>query len=399
MKEEDFFKQSKEVKKENLLLSGPDIVLPEKISQESGPITFRFSSDDRIYTLLQSPQGSAVLLEFYDALPEELTSEEKSKFEAERKMVDGVKHLVYVLPSRNFGELVKTDPNEPKEYTITEKRDFQSIAFEKFLNNDDNRTVLAEIICDNTNLESARAQEIADRIIDAQIGGSKELKKKNLGLLDRKSFDNMKSDVIKRLEMPNPPEITVEDLAEILKSKRILFYTGAGISVAAGVHDMEKLKNTLQIDQSQRIDGFLKIALDDPEKAVDLWNEFTHAALNHEPTKAHVSIANLAKKLHCKVFTENVDKLHEKTGILPMRPTGDWMKEYIQKEWLKDIDVVVTAGLSSDDRAFLAWYKENNPNGKIAAINMEQPRYVGDEDFLLKGDLQEIIPQLESILR
>jgi NAD-dependent SIR2 family protein deacetylase/SAM-dependent methyltransferase len=387
--------QAKEIRNENLLLNAPDLIAPEKISEELDSMTFRFSSDNRQYTLLQSKIGSAVLVECYDVLPDELTESEKSKFTKEKKIIDGVEHNVFVLPSRNFEELVRTDSNEPKEYVITEKRDFQLSGFKKFLSNNDNRIVLTEIISSNTKLESKRAQEIADRIFDAEIKGDKELRKKNLGLLDRESFEKMRVEVLKKIEMPNPSEITIEDLAAILKNKRILFYTGAGISAGAGVHDMQKLKKTLQIDQSQLSDGFLKIAANDPEEAVELWNEFTQAALNKEPTQAHIVLTKLSKKLQCRIFTENVDHLHEKTGIFAERPTGDWLKENIQKEWLKDVDVIVTVGLNSDDRAFLAWYKENNFGGKIVAINLDQPRYLGDEDYLLKGDLQDIIPKLD----
>jgi NAD-dependent SIR2 family protein deacetylase len=76
--------------------------------------------------------------------------------------------------------------------------------------------------------------------------------------------------------------------------------------------------------------------------------------------------------------------------------TGSWLKENVKPEWLKDIDVVITIGLSYDDRGFLGWYKENNPNGKIIAINLSQPPYLGSEDFILKGDCQNIIPKLEK---
>ena len=76
--------------------------------------------------------------------------------------------------------------------------------------------------------------------------------------------------------------------------------------------------------------------------------------------------------------------------------SGPWLRENIKPEWLKEIDGVITIGLSYDDRGFLGWYKENNPNGKIIAIDLEQPSYLGNEDFILKGDCQEILPELEE---
>ncbi|KKQ80173.1 MAG: hypothetical protein UT03_C0031G0001, partial [Candidatus Moranbacteria bacterium GW2011_GWD2_38_7] len=142
----------------------------------------------------------------------------------------------------------------------------------------------------------------------------------------------------------------------------------------------------------------IMLAVSEPEKALKPWDDFANAAFENGPTIAHSALTRLAEKLQCKIFTENVDHLHEKTGIQALRPTGDWLKENIQPSWLKEIDAIITVGLSSDDRGMLAWYKENNPNGKLIAINLVQPNFVGEEDYLLKGDLQDILPELEKMV-
>jgi NAD-dependent deacetylase len=76
--------------------------------------------------------------------------------------------------------------------------------------------------------------------------------------------------------------------------------------------------------------------------------------------------------------------------------TGSAIRDEINPLWLKDVDIIVCVGLSRDDRGFLAWYKKNNPQGKIIAINQEQPSYLGNEDYLLKGNLQKLVPELEK---
>lgn len=397
MEGEKLFIQSKEIKKENPLLKGPDLI-DSTIEREMKSMDFGFSSDNRRYLLQHTADGTRITIECYDSLPDELTPEEKAKFVKTRATREGVKRDVYFLSSA--GEIQENEKfsEEPKEYYIAERRDFQTNGFRNFLQNNGNRKILADIISSHTSFDQTRSQEIANSIFDAEQSGNEELKSKNIGLLDRESFEKMKIDVMANIEMPKPAEITPDNLVEYLKSKRILFYTGAGVSKESGVHDMEELKTMLQIDQSQACDGFLKIAANDPKKAAALWEQFTHVAHNNQPTPAHIAMAEIAKQLQCKIFTENVDALHEKTGIQALRPTGDWLKEHIQKEWLRDIDIVITAGLSTDDRGFLAWYKQNNPNGKILAINLEKPRYLGDEDFLLKGDAQEILPAIEKRL-
>jgi len=200
------------------------------------------------------------------------------------------------------------------------------------------------------------------------------------------------------LPLPSPQEMDTPQLAELLKSKRVLFYTGAGISMGGGVHGMDDLLKNFQIDLAQKADGFLKTSVSDPEAIKKDLQNFIDAMHKSPATPAHKSLARLAQKLKCKLFTENNDTLQEKTGVRAEHISGPWLRENIQKEWLKEIDAVITIGLSADDRGFLGWYKENNPTGKIIAVNLSQPSYVGDEDFLLKGDLQKIIPELEKNL-
>lgn len=67
--------------------------------------------------------------------------------------------------------------------------------------------------------------------------------------------------------------------------------------------------------------------------------------------------------------------------------------------YFKDIDAVVCVGLSHDDRGLLAFYKQHNPAGVIIAIDLKQPNYLGEEDILVMGNLQEIVPKLAKKLR
>ena len=57
---------------------------------------------------------------------------------------------------------------------------------------------------------------------------------------------------------------------------------------------------------------------------------------------------------------------------------------------------MICIALSYDDRGFLGWYKENNPHGTIVAIDLVKPSYLGNEDFLLQGNCQKILPALQE---
>ena len=101
---------------------------------------------------------------------------------------------------------------------------------------------------------------------------------------------------------PLPQEIEISQLTEFLKDKRVLFYTGAGISMAGGVPSFNQLQEKLGIEMSQKIDGFLKKAITNPEELIEIWEDFIKATFENPPTPAHCSLAKLAQKTKCPNF-------------------------------------------------------------------------------------------------
>ena len=187
-------------------------------------------------------------------------------------------------------------------------------------------------------------------------------------------------------------------LVEYLKNHKVVFYTGAGLS-KGNVPDMNELLGLLGIDQEEVVDSFLRKALDDPEKNIDAFLKFRKAAATAPATKAHVSLSKISQATKGRVFTENLDRLHEKTGLVPFRVTAEELRDNIDPRTLNMIDAFVTIGLSADDHGLLAWYKHHNPAGKIIAINTSQPGYLGEGDVLVKGDVQMVLPQIEEALK
>lgn len=84
--------------------------------------------------------------------------------------------------------------------------------------------------------------------------------------------------------------------------------------------------------------------------------------------------------------------LHEASGIFPYRVDPNHLRHEIDGKTFSFFDYIICAGLSYDDRGFLGWYKEKHPQGKIIAIDLRQPYYLGDEDLWISGDIQEILP-------
>lgn len=195
-------------------------------------------------------------------------------------------------------------------------------------------------------------------------------------------------------ELPTVRHISVGQLASYVRDHSIILYTGAGISIACGVPSMPQLEEALFIEQ---YDGALnmKKIIDNAPSAIAKFKQFFDGAIQLQPSKAHYAIAEIAHTKQCAVFTENIDVAHQKSGIQPIMAEPK-LRE--QGSYFKDIDAVVCIGLSHDDRGLLAFYKQHNPAGVIIAIDLKQPNYLGEEDILVMGNLQEIVPSLAQKL-
>ncbi|MBP9692543.1 MAG: hypothetical protein KBD90_04340 [Alphaproteobacteria bacterium] len=199
------------------------------------------------------------------------------------------------------------------------------------------------------------------------------------------------------LEKQSPKILELSEVAKCLRDKRCVFYTGAGIS-AGVVPTIPQLMKSLQLAEGKFIDT-LQDALKNPSIYIQPMEEFYKACLYGEPTLAHKAIRDIVQKKEWGLLTENLDLLHQRTGINPLHHDGgNWLKSNVSEEDLKQIDYVITVGLASDESGFLGWYKAANPKGTIIAINLQQSNYLGEEDLLLTGDVQQLLPALREKL-
>lgn len=193
-----------------------------------------------------------------------------------------------------------------------------------------------------------------------------------------------------------PKAMKVEGLSTIIRDKKVLFYTGAGLSIAAGVPGMEDLQSLMGLNApGEEIVFAVGNIVKEPFKAAKAFAAFQMACTGKKPTKAHYAIEKLSRFKEIRVISENLDFLHEASGIHPYRLMhAPDVRKALTADELSGFDYVICAGLSFDDKGFLGWYKQCCPKGGIIAIDKTLPSYLGSDDFLVTGDLQEVLPQV-----
>lgn len=191
--------------------------------------------------------------------------------------------------------------------------------------------------------------------------------------------------------------IALNTLQEMVRTKKIIWYTGAGIS-AGNVPTMRELEESLGMSgeaMNERMISCIIRAVRTPQNIVGVMDDFFYRCLYGEPTGAHEALAYHLKKESWLLVTENLDQLHERTGLTPQRIDDPMLfKAVYTEELLLSVDSIICIGLSHDDRGFLGYYKACNPQGVIVALCLDTPDYLAPEDYILRGDVQQLLPML-----
>lgn len=185
--------------------------------------------------------------------------------------------------------------------------------------------------------------------------------------------------------------ISESEVANILKEKKVLVYTGAGISVAAGTPDMSNLERNLGIDQREKVDDFTRTLAVNPGGIIKRMQKIQDSFFKGS-TPAHIALSEIQRVSNLIIATENLDKLHELAGSDVIK-LGQINKR-ITNEHLSQIEYIITVGLQSDDSGLMHRFKQVNPTGRFIALNIVQPPYLDEDDFYLQGDVQHTLPDI-----
>jgi hypothetical protein len=200
---------------------------------------------------------------------------------------------------------------------------------------------------------------------------------------------------INKLMSNKPYIISASRCSELIKNKKVLIFTGAGVSVTSGVPNMERLEILIQeIFNPEDVfvsDIFSENIAERITKANELISMFTLSV----PSRSHWLIAEICHKYDIELVTGNLDGLHEKTGITPSYYTQP-LNEVVN---LHKYDYILTVGLGDVGMINLhSKYKSCNPEGRIIAINKLTPSYLDSEDFWIEGDCEaELYLLLEGL--
>jgi len=154
-----------------------------------------------------------------------------------------------------------------------------------------------------------------------------------------------------------------------MEKKKILIFTGAGVSAESGVATFRTGDDGLwynhKVEDVATFDGWRR----NKEKVLNFYNMRRSQLKEVEPNLAHKIISDLENDFDVTVVTQNVDNLHERAGstkvihlhgeLTKVRSTLDSTLIY---DWTEDCNVGDKCEKGSQLRPHIVWFGENlNP--------------------------------------
>jgi NAD-dependent deacetylase len=151
-----------------------------------------------------------------------------------------------------------------------------------------------------------------------------------------------------------------------MEKKKILIFTGAGVSAESGVATFRTGDDGLwcnhKVEDVATPDGWRR----DREKVLNFYNMRRSQMKEVEPNLAHKIIADLERDFDVTVVTQNVDDLHERAGstniihlhgeLTKVRSTLDSTLVY---DWTEDCNIGDKCERGSQLRPHIVWFGEN----------------------------------------
>src|SRR5262249_50413141 len=101
------------------------------------------------------------------------------------------------------------------------------------------------------------------------------------------------------------------------KAKRVVVFTGAGISAESGIPTFRDSDGFWQRFPPERFaswSGLLQTALTNPRSVAEFVLNVIEPIAAAQPNAGHQAVAELARRVQTTVVTQNIDALHQASG-------------------------------------------------------------------------------------
>jgi NAD-dependent deacetylase len=181
-----------------------------------------------------------------------------------------------------------------------------------------------------------------------------------------------------------------------MQKKKILIFSGAGVSQESGVETFRGLSSGLWNNYDVMKVAHIDAWKEDPQTVIDFYNLRRQDMGKVFPNEAHKIIAELEKWFDVTVVTQNIDNLHELAGsskvihlhgeITKLRSEKNSL---ITQEWIGELELGQLAEDGNQLRPDIVWFGEELDSDRIE----EAKRSAGGCDAcIIVGTSMQVAP-------
>ena len=184
-----------------------------------------------------------------------------------------------------------------------------------------------------------------------------------------------------------------------MKKKKIVVFTGAGISAESG---LKTFRDSGGLWEEYKVEDVATPQAweDNPTMVIDFYNKRRKQILNAKPNAAHYAIVELEKKFDVKIITQNIDDLHERAGskkvlhlhgeIIKSRSSADQSLVYKINGWEMKYGELCEKGYPL--RPHIVWF------GEVVPLMEEACKLASSADiFIIIGTSLNVYPAASLI--
>ena len=196
--------------------------------------------------------------------------------------------------------------------------------------------------------------------------------------------------------------VSSDALVARLHGKRIVAFTGAGISLSSGVPTFRGRGGLEEhFPLFDRFPGAVaELMVERPVELARTVGLFQASFLTARPNAAHFALAEMERQgvLAC-VITGNKDRLHERAGSIRVhvKDASHFAKAGSGWEWIADGAALLVVGTWEDEHGLISYARDQGI--QIIAVAPERPAFLRAGDWVVEGRAEEVLPRLAAGLR
>lgn len=191
-------------------------------------------------------------------------------------------------------------------------------------------------------------------------------------------------------------EITEKEFVRLLEDKKLIIYTGAGISSSSGITPFvgpNSLEEKFHIDEG--FPDIFKWLIEKPSSLFLTIGTFQSKFLIAEPSLAHIAVTKLEKKgLVDFIITSNFDSLHELAGSENVYFSKLYASFMCQIKTYDENNILLIVGISRDEDSIIQNFKSSG--NQIVVVDVLPPKFLSGGDWHIKGKSDSVLSNLAS---